>query len=73
MKTLKYAKPGETVRVVRVRGIKAVKRHIMDMGITRGAEIQVLRTAPLGDPLEINLRSFAMSIRKDDAAMIEVE
>ncbi len=73
MKTLKHAKPGETVRVVRVNGIKAVKRHIMDMGITRGTEIQVLRTAPLGDPLEINLRSFAMSIRKDDADMIEVE
>lgn len=73
MKTLKHAKPGETVRVVRVNGIKAVKRHIMDMGITRGTEIQVLRTAPLGDPLEINLRNFAMSIRKDDADMIEVE
>lgn len=73
MKTLQQAKPGDTVRVVKVNGIKAVKRHIMDMGITAGTEIQVLRTAPLGDPLEINLRSFAMSIRKDDAAMIEIE
>ncbi len=73
MKTLQQAKPGDTVRVVKVNGINAVKRHIMDMGITTGTEIQVLRTAPLGDPLEINLRSFAMSIRKDDAAMIEIE
>lgn len=73
MKTLKQVKPGETVTVTRVSGLRSVKRHIMDMGITTGTTITVRKTAPLGDPLEVNIRGYELSIRKDDASMIEVE
>ena len=73
MKTLKDAKVGESVRVARLHGEGAVKRRIMDMGITRGTEILVRKVAPLGDPMELNLRGYELSLRKADAGMIEVE
>lgn len=73
MKTLKEIKVGETVRVVKLHGEGAVKRRIMDMGITRGAEIHVRKVAPLGDPIEITVRSYELSLRRADAEMIEVE
>ena len=73
MKTLKQAKVGETVSVVRLHGEGAVKRRIMDMGITRGVEVYIRKAAPLGDPLEVRVRGYELSIRKADADMIEVE
>lgn len=73
MKTLKSAKIGDTVRVVRLHGEGAVKRRIMDMGITRGVEVKIRKVAPLGDPMEITVRGYEMSLRKADAEMIEVE
>ena len=73
MKTLKQAKVGETVKVVKLHGEGALKRRIMDMGITKGVEIYVRKVAPLGDPVEINVRGYELSIRKADAEMIEVE
>lgn len=73
MKTLRQAKVGETVRVVRLCGEGAVKRRIMDMGITRGVEIYVRKVAPLGDPVEVTVRGYELSLRKADAEMIEVE
>ena len=73
MKTLRDAKVGETVRVVKLHGEGAVKRRIMDMGITKGVEIYVRKLAPLGDPVEVNVRGYELSIRKADAEMIEVE
>ena len=73
MKTLKEIKVGGKARVVRVHGQGAVKRRIMDMGITKGVEILVRKVAPLGDPIELNLRGYELSIRKEDAEMIEVE
>ena len=73
MKTLRDVKVGETARVVKLHGEGAVKRRIMDMGITRGVEIFVRKLAPLGDPIEINVRNYELSIRKADAEMIEVE
>ena len=73
MKTLREAKVGETVKVVKLHGEGAVKRRIMDMGITRGVEVFVRKLAPLGDPIEINVRNYELSIRKADADMIEVE
>ena len=73
MKTLKEAKVGETVTVVKLHGEGAIKRRIMDMGITKGVEIHVRKVAPLGDPLEITVRGYELSLRKSDAAMIEVE
>ncbi|MBQ5973373.1 MAG: ferrous iron transport protein A [Oscillospiraceae bacterium] len=73
MKTLRNVKIGETVRVVRLHGEGAVKRRIMDMGVTRGVEIYVRKVAPLGDPVEVNVRGYELSIRKADAEMIEVE
>ncbi len=72
MKTLKEAKVGETVKVVKLHGEGAVKRRIMDMGITRGAEIYIRKYAPLGDPIEVTVRGFELSIRKADAEMIEI-
>ena len=72
MKTLREAKVGETVKVVRLHGEGAVKRRIMDMGITKGVEVFVRKLAPLGDPIEINVRNYELSIRKTDAEMIEV-
>ncbi|MFU0833566.1 MAG: FeoA domain-containing protein [Oscillospiraceae bacterium] len=73
MKTLKQAKVGDSVRVVKLHGEGAVKRRIMDMGITKGVEVHIRKVAPLGDPIEVNVRGYELSIRKDDADMIEVE
>lgn len=73
MKTLKQAKVGETVKVVKLTGEGAVKRRIMDMGITKGVEIFIRKVAPLGDPVEVTVRGYELSLRKDDASMIEVE
>jgi len=73
MKTLKQAAIGETVRVIKLHGEGAIKRRIMDMGITKGVEIFVRKVAPLGDPIEVMVRGYELSLRKDDAEMIEVE
>lgn len=73
MKTLKQAKVGETVTVVKLHGEGAVKRRIMDMGITKGVEVYVRKVAPLGDPIEVTVRGYELSLRKDDAALIEVK
>ena len=73
MRTLREAKIGETVRVVKLHGEGAVKRRIMDMGITKGVEVYVRKVAPLGDPVEVNVRGYELSLRKADAEMIEVE
>ena len=73
MKTLRDAKIGETVTVVKIRGEGAVKRRIMDMGITKNVEIYVRKVAPLGDPIEITVRGYELSLRKADAESIEVE
>lgn len=73
MNTLKNVKVGKRVRVVKVRGEGAIKRRIMDMGLTKGVEIYVRKVAPLGDPIEINVRGYELSLRKADAEMIEVE
>ena len=73
MNTLKQVKIGATVRVVKLHGEGAVKRRIMDMGITKGAEIFVRKVAPLGDPIEVTVRGYELSLRKADAEMIEVE
>ena len=73
MKTLRDAKVGETVRVKKLHGEGAVKRRIMDMGITRGVEVYIRKLAPLGDPVEVNVRDYELSLRKADAEMIEVE
>lgn len=72
MKSLKEAQIGQTVRVVKLHGEGAVKRRIMDMGITRGTEVLIRKVAPLGDPVEITVRGYELSLRKADAAMIEV-
>ena len=73
MKTLRDAKVGETVRVVKLHGEGAVKRRIMDMGVTKGVEVYVRKVAPLGDPIEVTVRSYELSLRKADAEMIEIE
>ena len=73
MKTLKDTKVGETVKVVKLTGEGAVKRRIMDMGITKGVEVHIRKVAPLGDPVEVTVRGYELSIRKADAEMIEVE
>lgn len=73
MKTLRQANIGDTVKVVKLHGEGAVKRRIMDMGITKGVEVQIRKVAPLGDPLEVNVRGYELSIRKADAEMIEIE
>ena len=72
MKTLRDAKVGDTVTVVRLHGEGAVKRRIMDMGITKGVALHVRKVAPLGDPMELNVRGYELSVRKADAEMIEV-
>ena len=72
MKTLRQTKVGETVTVERLHGEGAVRRRIMDMGITKGVEIHVRKVAPLGDPMELSVRGYELSIRKADAEMIEV-
>lgn len=73
MKTLKEMKIGIPTRVVKIHGEGALKRRIMDMGITKGVELKIKKTAPLGDPLEISVRGYELSLRKADAEMIEVE
>ena len=73
MKTLRQIKVGGHAKVVKLHGEGAVRRRIMDMGITKGVEIFVRKAAPLGDPIELNLRGYELSLRKDDADMIEVE
>lgn len=73
MNTLKDAKIGSTVKVVKLHGEGAVKRRIMDMGITKGVEVNIRKVAPLGDPIEVTVRGYELSLRKADAEMIEVE
>lgn len=73
MMTLRQVKVGETVTVVKLHGEGAVKRRIMDMGITKGVEVHVRKVAPLGDPVEVTVRGYELSLRKADAEMIEVE
>ncbi|MFQ9934388.1 MAG: FeoA family protein [Lachnospiraceae bacterium] len=73
MMTLKETKIGQTVKVKKLNGEGAVKRRIMDMGITKGIEIYVRKVAPLGDPIEVTVRGYELSLRKADACMIEVE
>ena len=73
MKTLRDVKVGHTAKVVKLHGEGALKRRIMDMGITKGVEIYVRKVAPLGDPLELNVRGYELSLRKADAELIEVE
>ncbi|MDE6471278.1 MAG: ferrous iron transport protein A [Eubacterium sp.] len=73
MKTLRQAKIGSTSTVVKVHGEGALRRRIMDMGITKGVEIYIRKVAPLGDPIEINLRGYELSLRKADAEMIEIQ
>ena len=73
MKTLREAKIGETVKVVKLHGEGAIKRRIMDMGITKGTEVYVRKVAPLGDPVEVAVRGYELSLRKADAEMIEIQ
>ena len=73
MKTLREAKIGQTVKVVKLHGEGAIKRRIMDMGITKGVDVHVRKVAPLGDPVEITVRGYELSLRKADAEMIEIE
>ncbi len=73
MKTLREAKIGETVKVGKLHGEGAIKRRIMDMGITKGTEVYVRKVAPLGDPVEVTVRGYELSLRKADAEMIEIQ
>ena len=73
MKTLREVKSGETVTVVKLHGEGAVKRRIMDMGITKGCSVYIRKVAPLGDPVEVTVRGYELSVRKEDAQMVEVE
>lgn len=73
MKTLREVKSGETVTVVKLNGVGAVKRRIMDMGITKGCSVYIRKVAPLGDPVEVTVRGYELSVRKEDAQMVEVE
>ena len=73
MKTLRQVKVGDRVKVVKLHGEGAIKRRIMDMGITKGVDVQVRKVAPLGDPVEVTVRGYELSIRKADAEMIEIE
>ena len=73
MKTLREVSIGETVKVVKLHGEGAVRRRLMDMGLTKGVEIYVRKVAPLGDPVEITIRGYELSLRKADAEMVEVE
>jgi len=73
MRTLKEVKPGETVRVAKIGGGGPVKRRIMEMGITKGVEVYVRKVAPLGDPVEVTVRGYELSLRKADAELIEIE
>ena len=73
MKTLKDSKVGETLTVMKLQGTGAIKRRIMDMGITKGTQVHIRKVAPLGDPVEVNVRGYELSIRKGDAELILVE
>ena len=73
METLRNAKVGQTVKVVKLHSEGAVKRRLMDMGLTRGTEVYIRKVAPLGDPVEVTVRNYELSIRKADAEMIEIE
>lgn len=73
MKTLRQANIGDTVKIVKLHGEGAVKRRIMDMGLTKGVEVYIRKVAPLGDPIEVTVRGYELSLRKADADMIEVE
>lgn len=73
MKTLREVKSGETVTVVKLNGEGAVKRRIMDMGITKSCSVYIRKVAPLGDPVEVTVRGYELSVRKEDAQMVEVE
>ena len=73
MKTLNQVKVGETVKVTKIAGEGPIKRRIMDMGITKGVQVYVRKVAPLGDPIEVTVRDYELSLRKADAEMIEVE
>lgn len=73
MKTLRSAKVGETVKVVKLHGEGAIKRRIMDMGITKGVDVTIRKVAPLGDPIEVTVRGYELSLRKADAEMVEVQ
>ena len=73
MKTLREVKIGETCKVVRLHGEGAVKRRIMDMGLTKGTQVYVRKVAPLGDPMELTVRGYELSVRKADAELIEVK
>ena len=73
MKTLREARIGDTVKVVKLHGEGAVKRRIMDMGLTKGVQVHVRKVAPLADPIEVTIRGYELSIRKADAEMVEVE
>ena len=73
METLRNAKVGQTVKVVKLHGEGAVKRRLTDMGLTRGTEVYIRKVAPLGDPVEVTVRNYELSIRKADAEMIEIE
>ena len=73
MKTLKEVKVGKTARVVKLHGGGALRRRLMDMGLTRGTEVLVRRVAPFGDPIELTLRGYELSLRRADAEMIEIE
>lgn len=73
MKTLKDAKVGETVKVKKINGVGALKRRIMDMGITKGVDIYIRKVAPLGDPVEVTVRGYELSLRKAEAESIDVE
>ena len=73
MRTLREAEIGETVKVVKLHGEGAIKRRIMDMGLTKGVEVYIRKVAPLGDPIEVTVRVYELSIRKADADMVEVE
>lgn len=73
MTTLKEVKCGQTVKVKKIEGAGAIRRRIMDMGITKGSEIYVRKVAPLGDPIEVNIRGYELTLRKYDAEMIVVE
>ena len=73
MKTLRQARIGDTVKVAKMHGQGAVRRRIMDMGITKGVEVHIRKVAPLGDPIEVNVRGYELSLRKADAEIIEIE
>lgn len=73
MKTLRTAKVGDTVKVVKLHGEGAVKRRIMDMGLTKGVEVHIRKVAPLGDPIEVTVRGYELSLRRADSEMIEIE